>query len=147
MNIKQIRELAEILSANGLTEIELCEGDNRIYLAKQQLTAPAHPAPAAQGEAAGATVGAPAIEDSRVDFNKAKEVKSSLIGVFYAASSPEGKPFVSVGSKVKKGDVLCIIEAMKLMNEIVSEQEGEIVDVCVNNGDVVEFGQTLFKLC
>lgn len=142
MNIKQIRELAEILNANGLTELEVSEGESRIYLAKQASL----PVPPLQQPAA-AIVSTPEIENSPVDFNKTKEIKSSLIGVFYAASSPDVKPFVSVGSKVKKGDVLCIIEAMKLMNEIISEQEGEIVDVCVANGDVVEFGQTLFKLC
>ncbi len=83
---------------------------------------------------------------STVDFNHVTEVKSPMVGVFYAAPSPDAEPFVQVGSKVKKGDVLCIIEAMKLMNEITAEQDGEIVDICVQNGDVVEYGQTLFKI-
>ena len=67
-------------------------------------------------------------------------------GVFYAAPSPDSPPFVTVGTKVKKGDILRIIEAMKLMNEIAAETDGEIVDICVQNGEIVEFGQTMFKI-
>ena len=81
-----------------------------------------------------------------VDFNDIIEVKSPLVGVFYASPAPDAEPFVKVGDKVKKGDVLCIVEAMKLMNEITASHDGEIVDVCIQNGSVVEFGQTLFKL-
>lgn len=145
MNIKQIRELAQIVNDNGLSELEYQEGDTLIRLAKGSTIAAALPqaTPATHVDQP-----APLPEiDGTVDFNKTTEVKSSLIGVFYASPSPDAKPYVQVGSKVNKGDVLCIIEAMKLMNEIVAEQSGEIVDVCVNNGDVVEFGQTLFKLC
>ena len=94
-------------------------------------------------------VEAPQAEDERgagVDFNNLAEVTSPLVGVFYASPSPDAEPFVKVGSMVKKGDVLCIVEAMKLMNEIVAEQDGTVVDICAHNGDVVEFGQTLFKL-
>lgn len=151
MNIKQIRELAAILSDNGLTELEIVEGENRVYLAKQPAPlasagAPDAPAPAPPAPPLSAAI-QPSLDDPGVDFNRAIEVKSSLIGVFYASPSPDAQPFVGVGSKVRKGDVLCIIEAMKLMNEIVADQDGEIVDVCVANGDVVEFGQTLFKMC
>ena len=99
------------------------------------VAAPAAPAPA------------PAAEETNVDFNRTREIKSPMVGVFYAAPSPDAKPFVEVGSKVKKGDVVCIVEAMKLMNEISAEFDGEVVDICVHNGDVVEYGQTLFKLC
>lgn len=71
---------------------------------------------------------------------------SPMVGVFYSAPSPQSKPFVEVGSRVKKGDVLCIVEAMKLMNEITAELDGEIVEVCAASGDVVEYGQTLFRI-
>jgi len=81
-----------------------------------------------------------------VDFNRITEVKSPIVGVFYAAPSPDVEPFVTIGSKVKKGDVLCIVEAMKLMNEITAECDGEIVDICVKNGEITEFGQVLFKI-
>ena len=75
-----------------------------------------------------------------------KIVKSPMVGTFYESSSPKANPFVKVGDKVKKGDVLCIIEAMKLMNEIESEYDGEIVEVCVKNEEMVEFGKPLFKI-
>ena len=71
---------------------------------------------------------------------------SPMVGVFYAAPSPDQEPYVVVGSKVNKGDVLCLIEAMKLMNEVTAEQSGEIAAVCVENGQVVEYGQTLFTI-
>ncbi|HML49609.1 MAG TPA: acetyl-CoA carboxylase biotin carboxyl carrier protein, partial [Clostridia bacterium] len=74
------------------------------------------------------------------------EVKSPMVGVFYAAPSPESPPFVKRGDRVKRGDVLCIIEAMKLLNEIAAEADGEIADICVENGQVVEYSQTLFKI-
>ena len=70
-----------------------------------------------------------------------------MVGVFYTSPSPDTKPFVEIGQRVKKGDVVCIIEAMKLMNELTADQDGEVVDICVNNGEVVEYGQPLFKLC
>ena len=69
-----------------------------------------------------------------------------MVGVFYEAPSPEAQPYVQVGSQVKKGDVLCIIEAMKLMNEITAEQDGQIAEVCVQSGSVVEYGQPLFRI-
>ena len=75
-----------------------------------------------------------------------KVVKSPMVGTFYSKSSPDAKPYVEVGSKVKKGDILCIVEAMKLMNEIESEYDGEIVEVCVNDGDMVDYGKPLFKI-
>lgn len=75
-----------------------------------------------------------------------KEVKSPLVGTFYSSSTPGGKPYVEVGSKVKKGDVLCIIEAMKIMNEITSEFDGEIVEILRKDEDIVEFGMTIFKI-
>ena len=87
-----------------------------------------------------------AAADAGADFNAAKMVTSPMVGVFYASPSPTDPPFVTVGSKVKKGDVLCIIEAMKLMNEITAEEDGEIIDICATNGSVVEYGQILFKL-
>ena len=150
MNIKQIRELAQIVSENGLSAIEIAEGENRVRI-ERAVAAPAAvpavvsmPAPVA---APTAPAPAPAAEETNVDFNRTREIKSPMVGGFYAAPSPDAKPFVEVGSKVKKGDIVCIVEAMKLMNEITAEFDGEVVDICVHNGDVVEYGQTLFKLC
>ena len=73
-------------------------------------------------------------------------VESPMVGVFYAAPSPDSEPYVTVGSKVSKGDVLCLIEAMKLMNEVTAEKSGEITAVCAENGQVVEYGQPLFMI-
>ena len=75
-----------------------------------------------------------------------KIIKSPMVGTFYASSSPDKDPYVKVGDKVKKGQVVCIVEAMKLMNEIESEFDGEIVEICVNNQDMVEYGTPLFKV-
>ncbi|HIS91797.1 MAG TPA: acetyl-CoA carboxylase biotin carboxyl carrier protein [Candidatus Alectryocaccomicrobium excrementavium] len=154
MNIKQIKALAQILAQNDLSALEINEGETHIRLertvaqpaaqAGAVLVAPPMPAAAAQ-PAQEAPASAP-VEDPGVDFNDVFEAKSPLVGVFYAAPSPGAEPFVRVGSRVKKGDVLCIVEAMKLMNEIQAERDGEIVDICAHDGDVVEFGQTLFKL-
>ena len=154
MNIKQIKALAQILAQNDLSALEINEGETHIRLertvaqpaaqAGAVLVAPPMPAAAAQ-PAQEAPASAP-VEDPGVDFNDVFEAKSPLVGVFYAAPSPGAEPFVRVGSRVKKGDVLCIVEAMKLMNEIQAERDGEIVDICARDGDVVEFGQTLFKL-
>ncbi len=146
MNIKHIKALADILQQSDLSVLEVAEGENRIRLERTR--------PASSGYA-GAPKTAQALEtplpiqpeEGGLDFNDLREVKSPMVGVFYSASSPGAKPFVSVGDKVKKGDVLCIIEAMKLMNELTSDYDGGIVDICVADGDVVEFGQTIFKIC
>lgn len=146
MNVKQIRELAQIARENGLSAIEITEGESHVRIERAAAPAAAPASVAAPVEEA-APAAAPAREETNVDFNRAREIKSPMVGVFYAAPSPDAKPFVEVGSRVKKGDVVCIVEAMKLMNEIAAEFDGEVVDICVHNGDVVEFGQTLFKLC
>ncbi len=146
MNVKQIRELAQIARENGLSAIEITEGESHVRIERAAAPAAA-PAPVAAPAEEAAPAAAPAREETNVDFNRAREIKSPMVGVFYAAPSPDAKPFVEVGSRVKKGDVVCIVEAMKLMNEIAAEFDGEVVDICVHNGDVVEFGQTLFKLC
>jgi len=132
--------------------LEIEENDLRVRLEKGQTAGVAQPVPAALPKPVPATLPvetapAPApVADGTVDFNRLKEVKSPLVGIFYAAPSPGAEPFAGVGSRVKKGDVLCVVEAMKLMNEITADADGEVIDVCVQNGQVVEFGQILFKL-
>lgn len=84
--------------------------------------------------------------ETAVSALNAEGIKSPMVGVFYSAASPEADPFVRIGDTVKKGDILCILEAMKSMNEIQAERDGKIIDICANNGDVVEFGQILFQL-
>lgn len=148
MKMSDIRTLAELVEKHGLTALDYAEGEAHIRIERT-------PAPVAAAvptvPAAPAAAPAPAAEpvkdeDAGADFNAAKMVLSPIVGVFYASPSPSDPPFVTVGSKVKKGDVLCIIEAMKLMNEITAEEDGEIIDICAANGSVVEYGQILFKL-
>jgi len=152
MKMSDIRTLAELVEKHGLTALDYAEGEAHIRIertpAPVTAAVPAAPAvPAAAPAAAPAPAAEPVKdEDAGADFNAAKMVLSPMVGVFYASPSPSDPPFVTVGSKVKKGDVLCIIEAMKLMNEITAEEDGEIIDICAANGSVVEYGQILFKL-
>ena len=145
MDIRTIKALAKILQESNLTVLEVSEGEMRIRL---ESTPGVIAQPAAVQAAPKAAVSAVDEDagDAGMDFNDIKVVESPMVGVFYSAPTPGAAPFVGVGSHVKKGDVLCIVEAMKLMNEITAETDGEVVDICVNDGDVVEFGQTLFKL-
>ena len=146
MNMKQLRELLHLFSQHGLTRLEVAEGETRILLAREAAAARAAEqpvsaaAPVVQPAPAG-TPGPAKNADPGPDFNQIHEVKSPMVGVFYTAPEPGGKPFVKVGDRVKKGDVMCLVEAMKLTNEITADKDGEVVDVCV-----VEYGQTLFKL-
>ena len=140
MKIEEIRELAQIMKENGLGMLELQEDGTNLRMEAASAAAPAAPASAASAAPVATQDGTP------VDFNNLKEVKSPMVGVFYQAPSPEADPYVRVGSKGKKGDVLCVIEAMKLLNEITADTDGEIVDVCVENGQLVEYGQVLFKI-
>ena len=148
MKISDIKALAELVRKNNLSALDLSEGELHIRIenAPALQSAPA-PEAAAPQEAAPVPASAPApAADNGPDFGAARMIVSPMVGVFYASPSPDDPPFVMVGQKVHKGDVLCIIEAMKLMNEITAEEDGEIIDVCAANGSVVEYGQTLFKL-
>lgn len=137
MKINDIKALAELVSKNNLSALEYSEGETHLRIENAPRTVTVAPAVEAAPVAAA---------DAGADFNAAKMVTSPMVGVFYASPSPTDPPFVTVGSKVKKGDVLCIIEAMKLMNEITAEEDGEIIDICATNGSVVEYGQILFKM-
>ena len=144
MDIKQIKSLAEILKVNGLSVLEVTEGENKIRLEKTaDCEAFEHKSIKAE-ETAVKEIKLPA--QNGVDFNNISEIKSPIVGIFYSSPSPNSETFVKIGDKIKKGTVLCIIEAMKLMNEICSDRDGEIVDICAANEQVVEYGQTLFKI-
>ena len=145
MNIKEIKALSDIMLKTGLTVMEIEEDGLRVRMEKNSVAAvpPTSVEIAANGPVAAAAAVLPAAQPQE---NGGKCVKSPMVGVFYAAPSPDAEPLVSVGSKVKKGDVLCIVEAMKLMNEITADCDGEITEICVENGAVVEYGQPLFRL-
>lgn len=150
MDIKEIKNLAQVLKNNDLTLIEYCEGDKKIKIERKLCTENISQIPSIQNiektENNIPSKNSAIKTDYPVDFNNITEVKSPMVGVFYSAPSPDSKPYVKIGDRVKKGDVLCIIEAMKLMNEICAETEGEIVDICAENEQIVEFNQTLFKI-
>ena len=156
MNVKEIKELLELMAEHNVSEIEVEKDDMKIKLRKLssgQVTinqgqavpailpamppmVPAAPAPVAQA-------GAPAAvkEEEGIVI-----VRSPMVGTFYAAPAPDQPPYVSAGKTVKSGDVLCIIEAMKLMNEIKSETGGTVVEILVNNGQTVEYDQPIMKI-
>lgn len=146
MELEEIRSLAKIMNEENLSRVEVIENGSKIRIDRCVENAHA-------GISCRDTKALDKKEETEkpVDGNTAeqanyKEIKSPMVGVFYAASSPESQPYVKIGSHVKKGDVLCIIEAMKLLNELNSDMDGEIAEICAENGQVVEYGQTLFKL-
>jgi acetyl-CoA carboxylase biotin carboxyl carrier protein len=145
VKIEDIEKLAGIVQKYDLTVLDISDNETKIRLESiGRKTAERDLQAAAQKPSDKAAV--PSVLEPDMDFNNIREIKSPMVGVFYAAPSPDSPPFAKVGSSIKKGDVLCIIEAMKLMNEIAAETDGQIVDICVSNGDVVEYGQTLFKV-
>lgn len=151
-NTEQIKELIKVLEDSSLSVLEIVEKDgSKIRLEKAQ---PAqqivNTIPVANGVASPAPV-APVVESAPAApaapvADNSKTIDAPIVGVFYAASAPGKAPYVSAGKKVKNGDVVCIIEAMKCMNEIQAEEDGEIVEVLVKDGELVEYGQPLFKI-
>ncbi len=150
MDVKKIESLAKLMQETGLTGLELVEGDMELRLERQQeVVAVAPAAPVMPVAAPAPAAGAEAQATSQEQAAPRKEgalVLSPTVGVFYASPSPDARPFVEVGDQVKKGDTLCIIEAMKLMNEIPSEVNGTVAEICVGNGQVVEYNQPLFRI-
>lgn len=145
MKIVEIKELIQAMEESSLTCLELCEGGSKIRLEKatwQTVAPPISAAPATQQT----VVAVNTASETAPEAHQGRAVTCPLVGVYYHAGSPEDAPFVAVGDHVKKGDVLCIIEAMKLMNEITAEYDGEITEICAANGDVVDYGQPLFYI-
>lgn len=149
MNVEKVKELVELMKSNDLSELEIVDGQMRVILKRtsdqpQVVTMPANipaastaPAPVPSAAASDALQASDENEDLT-------EFPSPLVGTFYSAPSPNADPFVSVGSQVDEDSVVCIIEAMKVMNEIKSEIRGMIKKILVKNGSAVEFGQPLF---
>ena len=149
MDLRKLKKLIDLVQESGISELEVTEGEEKVRIAKHLATTVAAPAtyvasvpqavaaPAAAAPAAAPA--APAVPDGNV-------VKSPMVGTFYRSSAPGAKSFVEVGDSVSSGDTLCIIEAMKLMNEIESEVSGTIKAILVENGQPVEYGQPLFVI-
>ena len=161
---KKLNEVAALMEDHGLTRVRLSEEDGRV-VELERMTAPAPEAiavpvaapmtaavtpaaaPAAPAATAPTEAPAPAAETAPAPTaSNTIPVEAPMVGVFYAAPSPGADPFVSVGSTVHVGDTLCIIEAMKLMNEVVAEADGTIAEICVQDGDLVEFGSCIMKI-
>jgi len=143
MKIEDVKALAEVLKQNDLSVLEYTEGDLSVRLERRAACPP--DAPKYEPAIPAANV-AEEINERQNDFNNMHELKAPMVGVFYAAPSPEAEPFVKVGDFVEKGQVVCILEAMKLMNDITAPVSGRIVDICAQNGVVIEYGQTLMKI-
>lgn len=144
-NIDEIKEFIAVLENSSLSVLELQnENGSKIRLEKPQVAVQAasvvQAAPAPQSAPAQTAPTAAPVADS------GKTINAPIVGVFYAAPSPDAQPYVSVGKQVKKGDTVCIIEAMKCMNEIQAEEDGEIAEILVKDGELVEYGQPLFKI-
>jgi acetyl-CoA carboxylase biotin carboxyl carrier protein len=155
LDIRKVKKLIELLEESGIAEIEIKEGEEAVRISRmptgQVLThvapvmapAPVAAAPAPAAAPATTTGGAPAVATRG---GKEHVVAAPMVGTFYGAASPGAKPFVEIGSEVKEGQVLCIIEAMKMMNQIESDKAGKITAIMATNGDPVEFGQPLFVI-
>lgn len=144
----------DLFAELGLSELTVRDGDFELHLKKEtSVAAPAPlPFPAAM-PAAQAVPAVPAVPGAQAApsgnpsaLAGCREVKSPLVGILYLAPAPGAEPFVTVGGRVAKGDVLCIVEAMKMMNEITADCEGTVLDICAANEDLVEYGQVLFKI-
>jgi acetyl-CoA carboxylase biotin carboxyl carrier protein len=150
VDIRKVKKLIELLEESGISEIEISEGEESVRISRYpnpgtvsvqtlqhppMMAPPAAPAPAASAEPAAA---------APPPVARGQQVTAPMVGTFYSGPAPGAKPFVEIGTEVKPGDTLCVIEAMKMMNQIESEIAGRIVSILVENGSPVEFGQALF---
>ncbi len=153
MDIRKVKKLIELLEESGIAEIEIKEGEEAVRISRMPTGVLTHVQPAIMqapavaaapaalpAAAAGAAPAAPARRTNE------HVVAAPMVGTFYASASPGAKPFVEIGSEVKEGQVLCIIEAMKMMNQIESDKAGKVTAIMATNGDPVEFGQPLFVI-
>lgn len=156
-DLHKIKKLIDIMKDNDLVEIEIKHGDDKILLKRfqpQQPVVTAMPIPNPNVPAAPAAAGANAEKTSEIEAGPSAsnadddlgQIKSPIVGTFYEAPSPDSAPYVEIGSQVSSQTVICIIEAMKVMNEIKAETNGTIVERLVTNGQAVEYGQVLFKI-
>lgn len=156
MDIRKVKKLIELLEESGIAEIEISEGEESVRISRypaggahaapvvHYAPAPMAPMAAAPVAAAPAAIAAPVAAAPAVAAKADHTVTAPMVGTFYSAATPGAKAFVDIGSEVNVGDTLCIIEAMKMMNQIESDKAGRVTAILVKNGDPVEFGQPLF---
>jgi acetyl-CoA carboxylase biotin carboxyl carrier protein len=153
MDLRKLKTLIDLVSDSNVSELEITEAEGKVRIVKGPVGAPimvAAPAPAAMSAAPLSVQPAPtapaAMSEAEQVAAAGHVVKSPMVGTFYASSSPEAKPFVQVGTVVKEGETICIIEAMKILNEIEADKSGTITRILVDNGQAVEYGQPLFHI-
>ena len=147
MDLRKIKKLMELLEESGIAEIEVKEGEESIKLSRN-ISSTSLPTQQAIQQPVATSQSSPIQQPSEntVVSEKKNTVNSPMVGTFYASASPESKPFVSLGQSVKKGDTLCILEAMKMMNQVQAEADGKIIEILVDNAEPVEFDQPLFVI-
>ena len=148
MDLRKLKTLIDLVSESNVSELEITEAEGKVRIVKGPVGGPVAmavpavvPATVATPAAAPAAAPAPAAEPAA---ETGHTVKSPMVGTFYSASSPDAKPFVQVGSVIKAGDTICIIEAMKILNEIEADHSGTVTKILVDNGQAVEYGQPMF---
>ena len=154
MDIRKVKKLIELLEESGIDELEIHEGEESVRISRYSQHAPAaaapvaYAAPTAAPAPVAATPAAPAEASASpvIEPSSGHQVKSPMVGTFYASPSPSSPSFVEVGQQVKEGDVLCIVEAMKMMNQIKADKSGTVEAILVENGQAVEFDQPLFTI-
>ncbi|MDK4574177.1 acetyl-CoA carboxylase biotin carboxyl carrier protein [Kingella kingae] len=151
MDLRKLQKLIELVEGSGIAELEITEGEEKVRITRsvaaptvQTVYAPAPVAAPQIAPAVAAPVAAPATPSAPAAADTTNAQKSPMVGTFYRAASPTAAPFVEVGATVKEGQTICIIEAMKLMNEIEAEKSGVIKAILVENGQPVEYGEPLF---
>lgn len=160
MDFRKIKKLIELVQESGIAEIEITEGEGSVRISAQQSqiaqtplaysvpsrVPPFAPVASASGSRPSSEGAPPGNMPNQPEYKEEDIFKSPMVGVFYRAPSPTSKPFVEVGQQIKAGDVLCIIEAMKLMNEIEAEKSGTVTQVLIEDGAPVEYGEALFVI-
>ena len=156
MDSKRLAEIADVMEDRGLTRVRVEEPDGTAVELERASAAQPVAVPMPMPSAMAAQVAAPTVAHAAPEpatqtpaaapEPKGTEVTAPMVGVFYAAPAPGDEPFVRVGSKVKAGETLCIIEAMKVLNEVTAEADGEVLEICVADGDLVEFGSCLMRI-
>lgn len=146
MSIKKIKELVDLMNDNNLSEVELEQEGLKVKLIKTRYGAVEHINYVPSPQAVSSSSSGNQSQQQETQKTNRKEVPSPMVGTFYRSPSPEAEPYVNVGDVIQKGDVLCIVEAMKLMNEVKAEFGGRIAEVLVENAESVEFGQALFMV-
>ncbi len=147
MDIRKVKKLIEMLESSELEEIEIHEGEESVRLVKNKTeTVVTHQVQPNQLDKVVESSEQPQKSAPLIENSEGEVITSPMVGTFYAAASPGAKPFISVGDEIQEGDVVCIVEAMKMMNEIKSDYSGKVISVLAENSEPVEFGQALFVI-